>query len=50
MKLKKKFPDIRRMQGSPETIYTYIYVLPWGELRKELIGYLRQKKRSERQS
>ena len=27
------------------TIYTYLYLLPKGELRKELIGYLRQKKK-----
>ncbi len=30
------------MQVSHESIYTYIYVLPRGELRKELISYLRQ--------
>ena len=33
------------MQVSHETIYTYLYMLPKGELRKELIGYLRQKKK-----
>jgi IS30 family transposase len=33
------------MQASDETIYTYLYMLPKGELRKELIGYLRQKKK-----
>ncbi len=33
------------MQASHETIYTYLYLLPKGELRKELIGYLRQKKK-----
>ncbi len=33
------------MQASHETIYTYLYMLPKGELRKELIGYLRQKKK-----
>lgn len=30
------------MQVSHETIYTYMYILPRGALRKELIGYLRQ--------
>jgi IS30 family transposase len=29
---------------SPETIYQYIYLLPRGELRRELIGLLRQRK------
>lgn len=33
------------MQASHEIIYTYLYLLPKGELRKELIGYLRQKKK-----
>lgn len=33
------------MQASHETIYTYLYMLPKGELRKELIGYLRQKEK-----
>lgn len=41
--LKKKFPGDRSMHASHETIYTYLYVLPRGELKKELIGYLRQK-------
>jgi IS30 family transposase len=39
--LKEKYAD-PRMQVSHEAIYTYIYVLPRGELRKELISYLRQ--------
>jgi len=30
------------MQASHETIYTYLYTLPRGELRKELIAQLRQ--------
>ena len=33
------------MQVSHESIYTYIYILPRGELRKELISYLRQGRR-----
>lgn len=32
------------MQVSAETIYQYIYMLPRGELKKELIRYLRHKK------
>lgn len=39
--LKKKYDDTA-MQIAPETIYTYLYVLPRGELRKELLGHLRQ--------
>jgi IS30 family transposase len=43
--LKKQFTENKDMQVSHETIYTYLYMLPKGELRKELIGYLRQKKK-----
>lgn len=39
--LKKTYAD-PTMQVSHETIYTYMYILPRGALRKELIGYLRQ--------
>ena len=38
--LKRNYPA--GMHVSHETIYTYIYVLPRGALRKELISYLRQ--------
>jgi IS30 family transposase len=34
--------DDEAMQVYPETIYTYLYVLPRGELKKELLGHLRQ--------
>lgn len=40
--LKATYPRDMRMHVSHESIYTYIYVLPRGELRKELISYLRQ--------
>lgn len=40
--LKRRYADDITMQVSHESIYTYIYVLPRGELRKELISYLRQ--------
>lgn len=44
--LKKQYAGNPMMQISHESIYTYIYLLPRGELKKELIGYLRQKKKS----
>ena len=44
--LKMKYASNRQMQISHESIYTYIYLLPKGELKKELIGYLRQKKKT----
>jgi IS30 family transposase len=42
--LKKEYPSDRYMQISHETIYTYLYVLGRGTLKKELISYLRQGK------
>lgn len=46
--LKKKYDD-PNMHLSPESIYTYLYVLPRGELRKELLGHLRQFRTKRRQ-
>lgn len=43
--LMQEFPDNTAMQVSHESIYTYIYLLPKGELKKELIRYLRQHKK-----
>lgn len=40
--LKQTYPHDTGMQVSHETIYTYIYILPRGSLRKELIAFLRQ--------
>jgi transposase, IS30 family len=40
--LKAKYAGNTRMHISHEAIYTYIYVLPRGKLRKELISFLRQ--------
>lgn len=40
--LKRTYATDIRMQVSHESIYTYIYILPRGALRKELISYLRQ--------
>ena len=42
--LRKKHPEDKSMQVSPETIYTYLYLLPRGELKKEVLKYLRHKK------
>jgi len=43
--LKRDYPEDTTMRISHESIYSYIYVLPRGSLRKELKAYLRQKKR-----
>lgn len=40
--LKKLYPEDSNLQLSHETIYTAIYAMPRGELRKEVIGWLRQ--------
>jgi len=39
--LKRSYND-KVMHISAESIYTYLYVLPRGELKKELLSYLRQ--------
>lgn len=44
--LKSCYPKKQSMQISAESIYTYLYLLPRGSLKKELINYLRQKKKS----
>jgi len=45
------YPDNMEMRLSPEAIYTYIYVLPRGTLKKELTSCLRQnRKRRHQQS
>ena len=41
--LKREYPTDMSMQVSHETIYSYLYVLSRGELKKELLSYLRQK-------
>jgi len=40
--LKIDYPEDMAMRISPETIYTYIYVLPRGTLKKELTACLRR--------
>ncbi|MEK7129196.1 MAG: IS30 family transposase [Patescibacteria group bacterium] len=47
-RLKEAYPLDMSMRVSHETIYTYLYCLPRGTLRKELMSHLR-KERAERQ-
>lgn len=42
--LKRMFPKNKSMQVSHESIYKYIYTVARGELKKELISYLRYNK------
>ena len=46
--LKAVYPDNESMRISHEAIYTYIYILPRGSLKKELLSYLRQQKKYRR--
>lgn len=46
--LKIDYPEDTAMRVSPETIYAYLYVLPKGNLRKELLSYLRQQRKHRR--
>jgi len=46
--LKRMNPGNSTLQVSHETIYTAIYALPRGELRKELVACLRQSRKSRR--
>jgi IS30 family transposase len=46
--LKRMNPEDRTLHISHETIYTAIYAMPRGELRKELISFLRQSRKSRR--
>lgn len=49
--LEKDYPLDMTMRISPEAIYTYIYILPRGALKKELTSCLRQnRKRRHKQS
>ena len=40
--LKRRYPGEHRMHASHETIYTAIYAHPKGELRREVVAFLRQ--------
>ena len=42
--LKLSYPTDMDMRVSHESIYTYVYCLARGSLKKELVGYLRQKR------
>lgn len=44
-RLPSEYPDDITMRISHESIYTYIYVLPRGSLRKELVSCLRQERK-----
>jgi len=46
--LKTVYSENESMRISHEAIYTYIYVLPRGSLKKELLMYLRQQKKYRR--
>jgi IS30 family transposase len=43
--LKKEYSDEQTMQISHEAIYTYLYVLPRGELKKRLLALLRRERK-----
>jgi len=45
-RMRLEYPDDTNMRISHETIYCYIYCLPKGELKKELMRGLRRKRRS----
>jgi IS30 family transposase len=47
-RLVKDYPDDTTMHISHESIYTYLYCLPQGELKKELIACLRQERKLRR--
>jgi len=44
-KMIREYPDDRLMRISPESIYSYIYVLPKGVLKKELLSCLRRERK-----
>lgn len=46
--LKEEWPHNSNMQVSSETIYSFIYVQARSELKKELIRYLREKKKNRK--
>jgi len=46
--LKEEYAEREDMRISHETIYSYLYVLPKGTLKKELLAYLRQQRKYRR--
>lgn len=47
-RIKLEYPTNKHMHVSHETIYSYLYVLPRGELKKELMSCLRQERQTRR--
>lgn len=47
-RLRREYPEDPTLQVSAETIYSYLYVLPRGELRRELLSHLRQHRKHRR--
>lgn len=47
-RLRRAYPDDMGKQLSAETIYVGLYVLPYGELRSELLAALRQARKARR--
>lgn len=47
-RLKIEYPGDESMQASAETVYKYLYVMPKGELRTEVLAFLRQSRKSRR--
>ena len=47
-RLPAEYPDDPTMRVSHETIYTYLYVLPRGELKRELLRALRHRRKARR--
>jgi len=47
-RLKVLYPNDKSMQISHESIYSYLYVWPWGELRKIVLKCLRRKHKYRR--
>ena len=48
IRLAAEYPDDATMRISHEAIYTYLYVLPRGQLRRELLAALRQRHKRRR--
>jgi IS30 family transposase len=46
--LRAQHPDVPKHHVSHETIYMALYILPRGELRRELISHLRQHRKNRR--
>jgi IS30 family transposase len=46
--LRREYPDDQSMRISHEAIYTYLYVLPRGELKQRLLSMLRRERKRRR--